>query len=121
MAATSGGPDDSSLGTVFRRLGEARPATIKVLEGRARGAGAELPYACDMRFASAEQAVIGRPEAGTGVFPGAGAVQQLARLAGRGQAMQVIPGLRRTAALMQRGLQGRSRTEFEYGRVLGEL
>ncbi|MEV0986870.1 hypothetical protein [Streptomyces sp. NPDC049949] len=54
---------------MFRRLGEARPATIKVLEGRARGAGTESLYACDMRFASAGHAVIGRPEAGTGVFP----------------------------------------------------
>ncbi|MFK0046131.1 enoyl-CoA hydratase/isomerase family protein [Streptomyces sp. NPDC090741] len=198
MAATSGGPDDSSLGTLFRRLSEARPVTIAVLEGRARGAGAELLYACDMRFASAEHAVIGQPEVGTGVFPGAGAVQQLVRLAGRGQAMQVVLGSEdldareaeriglvnkalsdeelipyvehlaeriagfpeaavrlakrrinaaslppkedvqvdaaqfqilardpesaaRVAALMQRGLQKRSRTELEYGSVLGEL
>ncbi|MFE7110963.1 enoyl-CoA hydratase/isomerase family protein [Streptomyces sp. NPDC057575] len=198
VAATSGGPDDSSLGTLFRRLGEARPVTIAVLEGRARGAGAELLYACARRFASAERAVIGQPEVGTGVFPGAGAVQQLVRLAGRGQAMQVIlgsedldareaerigvvnkalpdeelisyverlaeriarfpdaavrlakrrinaaglppkedvridaaqfqvlardpAGAARGNALMRRGLQKRSRTEFEYGAVLGEL
>ncbi|WP_446220060.1 enoyl-CoA hydratase/isomerase family protein [Micromonospora sp. IBHARD004] len=66
--------------------------TIALLEGRARGAGGEFLYACDMRFASLERAVIGQPEVGTGVFPGAGAVQQIVRLAGRGQAMQVILG-----------------------------
>ncbi|MEV6297486.1 enoyl-CoA hydratase/isomerase family protein [Streptomyces sp. NPDC051896] len=92
VAATSGGPDDISLGALYRRLSEARPVTIALLEGRARGAGAELLYACDMRFASLERAVIGQIEVGTGLFPGAGAVQQLVRLAGRGQAMQVILG-----------------------------
>ncbi|MEV7322041.1 enoyl-CoA hydratase/isomerase family protein [Streptomyces sp. NPDC093970] len=91
-AAASGGPDDVSLGALYRRLSEARPVTIAALEGRARGAGAEFLYACDMRFASLERAVIGQIEVGTGLFPGAGAVQQLVRLAGRGQAMQVILG-----------------------------
>ncbi|WP_369251152.1 enoyl-CoA hydratase/isomerase family protein [Streptomyces sp. R41] len=91
-AATSGGPDDVSLGALYRRLSEARPVTIAVLEGRARAAGGEFLYACDMRFASVERAVIGQPEVGLGTFPGAGAVQQLVRLAGRGQAMQVILG-----------------------------
>lgn len=91
-AATSGGPDDISLGALYRRLSEARPVTIAVVEGRARGAGAEFLYACDMRFVSLERAVIGQPEVGIGTFPGAGAVQQLVRLAGRGQAMQVILG-----------------------------
>ncbi|MEU6341650.1 enoyl-CoA hydratase/isomerase family protein [Streptomyces sp. NPDC046977] len=90
--ATSGGPDDVSLGALYRRLSEARPVTIGVLEGRARGAGAEFLYACDMRFASLERAVIGQPEVGVGTFPGAGAVQHLVRLAGRGQAMQIILG-----------------------------
>lgn len=91
-AATSGGPDDISLGALYRRLSEARPVTIAVVEGRARGAGAEFLYACDMRFASLERAVIGQPEVGIGTFPGAGAVQQLVRLTGRGHAMQVILG-----------------------------
>ncbi|GAA3834224.1 enoyl-CoA hydratase/isomerase family protein [Streptomyces chiangmaiensis] len=91
-AATSGGPDDISLGALYRRLSEARPVTIAALESRARGAGAEFLYACDMRFASLERAVIGQPEVGVGTFPGAGAVQQLVRLAGRGQAMQMILG-----------------------------
>lgn len=91
-AASSGGPDDVSLGALYRRLSEARPVTIAVLEGRARGAGGEFLYACDMRFASMERGLIGQPEVGTGVYPGAGAVQHLVRLAGRGNAMEVILG-----------------------------
>lgn len=88
-AAKSGGPDDNSLGTLFRRLSEARQVTIAVIEGRARGAGNEFILACDMRFAS-EDAIIGQPEAGVGVLPGAGALQHITRLAGRGNAMEVL-------------------------------
>lgn len=46
VAATSGGPDDISLGALYWRLSEARPVTIALLEGRARGAGGEFRYAC---------------------------------------------------------------------------
>lgn len=92
VAATSGGPDDISLGALYRRLSESRPVTIAMLEGRARGAGGEFLYACDMRFASLEHGVIGQPEIGVGVYPGAGAIQHLVRLCGRGNAMEVILG-----------------------------
>jgi enoyl-CoA hydratase/carnithine racemase len=91
-AASSGGPDDVSLGALYRRLSEARPVTIAMVEGRARGAGGEFLYACDMRFASLERGIIGQPEIGVGVYPGAGAVQHLVRLCGRGNAMEVLLG-----------------------------
>lgn len=90
-AAKSGGPDDVSLGALLRRLSETRPVTIAVVEGRARGAGSEFALACDMRFA-APSAVFGQPEIGTGAYPGSGAIQHLARLAGRGNVMQIILG-----------------------------
>lgn len=89
-AAKSGGPDDVSLGALFRRLSEARQVTIAVIEGRARGAGSEFVLATDMRFISRERGRMGQPEAGTGVFPGAGAVQHISRLVGRGRAMEVL-------------------------------
>ena len=66
--------------------------TIAKLRGRARGAGSELALACDMRFAARENAVLGQPEVGFGVLPGAGGVQHLARLLGRGRAMEAILG-----------------------------
>ncbi len=66
--------------------------TIAKIRGRARGAGSELALACDMRFAARENAILGQPEIGVGVPLGAGGVQHLGRLLGRGRAMEVILG-----------------------------
>lgn len=91
-AAKAGGPDDASLGMLWRRLSALPVVTIAKLRGRARGAGSELALACDMRFAARENAVLGQPEVGFGVAPGAGGVQHLARLLGRGRGLEVILG-----------------------------
>lgn len=91
-AAKAGGPEDASLGMLWHRLSELPVVTIAKLRGRARGAGSELALACDMRFAARENAVLGQPEIGFGVPPGAGGVQHLARLLGRGRAIEVILG-----------------------------
>jgi len=53
---------------------------------------ANWALACDVRFAARENAVLGQPEIGFGAPPGAGGVQHLARLLGRGRAMEVILG-----------------------------
>jgi enoyl-CoA hydratase/carnithine racemase len=91
-AAKAGGPDDASLGMLWHKLSELPIVTIAKLRGRARGAGSELALACDMRFAARENAVLGQPEIGFGAAPGAGGVQHLGRLLGRGRAMEVILG-----------------------------
>lgn len=88
--ARIGGSASGSLGGLLRRLSEARQVTIAKIEGFARGAGSEFALACDMRFASRERAVFGQIEAGLGAVPGAGAIQHLTRLLGRGRAMEVI-------------------------------
>jgi enoyl-CoA hydratase/carnithine racemase len=89
-AAKAGGPGDESLGMLFRKLSQTAVITIAKLRGRIRAAGSEFALACDMRFASQERAILGQPEAGLGAAPGAGGIQHLARLLGRGRALEVI-------------------------------
>jgi enoyl-CoA hydratase/carnithine racemase len=91
-AARAGGPEDASLGMLWHKLSELPVVTIAKLRGRSRGAGSELALACDMRFAARENAILGQPEVGFGTSPGAGGVQHLGRLLGRGRAMEVILG-----------------------------
>src|SRR6202451_367753 len=52
----------------------------------------ELPLACEMRFAARENAILGQIEVGAGAIPGAGGMQHLARLLGRGRGMEAILG-----------------------------
>ncbi|MFJ1706027.1 enoyl-CoA hydratase/isomerase family protein [Kitasatospora sp. NPDC088346] len=89
-AAKGAGPGDASLGMVFRRLSESPAVTVAKLRGRARGAGSEFLLACDMRFAARESAVLGQPEVAIGAPPGAGAIQHLTRLLGRGRALEAV-------------------------------
>lgn len=91
-AGTPGNAEDASLGMLFRRLSLVRPVTIAKIRNRARGAGSELALACDMRFISRERGIMAQPEIGLGLPPGAGGIQHLARLVGRGRAMEVILG-----------------------------
>ncbi len=81
---------EPSLGLLFRRLSTSRLITIAQVEGRVRGAGSEFVLACDMRFAARESAIFSQPEVGFGLIPGAGGVQHLARLMGRGRALEVL-------------------------------
>jgi enoyl-CoA hydratase/carnithine racemase len=89
-AAKAGGPGDESLGMLFRKLSQAPVVTIAKLRGRARAAGSEFVLACDMRFASRERTILSQPEVGLGLAPGAGGLQHLTRLLGRGRALEVI-------------------------------
>jgi enoyl-CoA hydratase/carnithine racemase len=81
---------EASIGLLFRRLSTSRLITIAQIEGLVRGAGSEFVLACDMRFAAQESAIFGQPEAGLGANPGAGGIQHLARLMGRGRAIEVM-------------------------------
>jgi enoyl-CoA hydratase/carnithine racemase len=72
------------------RLARAPVLTIASVRGRARGAGSEFVLACDLRFASRENALLGQFEVGTGVVPGGGPMARLSRLVGRGRALEIL-------------------------------
>lgn len=72
------------------RLSRSPVISIASIRGRTRGGGNEFALACDMRYASVEQAWFGQPEVGTGILPGGGASERLPRLAGRDRALEVI-------------------------------
>ena len=63
--------------------------SIGVLDGAARGGGAEFLAALDLRYGS-ERAVLGQPEVAMGILPGAGGTARLPHLLGRGRALDVI-------------------------------
>ena len=81
---------DESIGQLYRYLSASRLISIAQIEGRVRGVGSEFILACDMRFAARESAIFGQFEPAFGVIPGAGGAQHLARLMGRGRALEVM-------------------------------
>jgi enoyl-CoA hydratase/carnithine racemase len=72
------------------RLSRAPVVSIASIRGRVRGAGSEFALACDLRFASRENALLGRFELGTGVVRGGAPVARLARLVGHGRALEIL-------------------------------
>ncbi len=74
---------------VFRRFETSPKPVIAAVNGFALGGGCELAMACHLRVAS-EAAKFGQPEVKLGVIPGYGGTQRLARLVGRGRALQLL-------------------------------
>src|SRR5262249_10920882 len=81
---------EASLASLFRHISASRLVTIAQIEGRVRAAGGEFALPCDVRFAARERAVFAQFEPAFGQVPGAGAVQHLTRLMGRGRALEVL-------------------------------
>jgi enoyl-CoA hydratase/carnithine racemase len=72
------------------RLSRAPVVSIASIRGRARGAGSEFVLACDLRFASRENASLGHFQVGTGAVAGGGPTATLCRLVGRGRALEIL-------------------------------
>ena len=62
---------------------------IAAINGYALGGGCELAMACTMRIA-ADTAKLGQPEINLWIMPGYAGTQRLARIAGRGRALELL-------------------------------
>jgi enoyl-CoA hydratase/carnithine racemase len=75
---------------LLMQLSRAPVVSIASIRGRARGAGSEFVLACDMRFASRENARLGQFEVGARVVPKGGPTARLSRLVGPGRALEIL-------------------------------
>ena len=73
----------------FRRIEQCGKPVIAAVNGFALGGGCELAMACHIRLASTE-ARFGQPEVKLGIGPGYGGSVRLARLVGRGRALELL-------------------------------
>jgi enoyl-CoA hydratase/carnithine racemase len=90
---TAVGPSGLPILTdTFVRITRSPVASIAKIRGCVRGVSSEFVLACDMRFASRENTLLGQPEVGVGVHPGGGGTERLPPLVGRGRALEIILG-----------------------------
>lgn len=84
--------DDGTPGWVdlAARIASAPFVTIALVRGHTRGGGDELALGFDLRYASREKASFSQLEVGTGLIPGGGGTDRLARLLGRDRAFEAI-------------------------------
>ncbi len=71
-------------------LNRMQKVVIAAINGHALGGGCELAMACDYRLMTSGKALIGLPEAGLGIIPGAGGTQRLPRLVGLTKALDIL-------------------------------
>src|SRR6266700_2579897 len=74
----------------LNRLEQTPKLVIAALNGHTVGGGLEVALAADLRIARKDAGKIGLPEVGLGVLPGTGGTQRLARLLGKGRAMELL-------------------------------
>ncbi len=75
--------------SLFLKIERATKPVIAAINGYCLGGGLELAMSCHMRICS-DRARLGQPEINLGIIPGWGGTQRLARLAGKGKAIELI-------------------------------
>lgn len=78
-----------SLRSTFSEFEDLDIPTIAAIEGKALGGGMELALSVDIRVAG-EEAVMGFPETGLAIIPGAGGTVRAPRLIGVSKALELI-------------------------------
>jgi enoyl-CoA hydratase/carnithine racemase len=73
----------------FQRLAASPVVSVGLVDGAARGGGAEFLTALDFRIGT-PRTVLGQPEVAMGILPGAGGTSRLPRVLGRGRALDII-------------------------------
>ena len=73
---------------IFSKIETLGKPVIAAINGFALGGGCELALACTLRVAS-DNAKLGQPEVKLGILPGYGGSQRLARIVGKGRAMEI--------------------------------
>ncbi|MBA2302491.1 MAG: enoyl-CoA hydratase/isomerase family protein [Acidobacteria bacterium] len=84
------GREHAMLGQhIFDLIENLGKPVIAAINGFALGGGCELAMACTLRIA-ADTARLGQPEINLGIIPGYAGTQRLARLIGRGRALELL-------------------------------
>jgi enoyl-CoA hydratase len=74
---------------VHLKIEKATKPVIAAINGFCLGGGLELAMSCHMRICS-DRARLGQPEINLGIIPGWGGTQRLARIIGKGKAIELI-------------------------------
>jgi enoyl-CoA hydratase len=88
-AFCAGGEGQGEVYNVASALADIEKPVIVAINGDALGQGLELALAGDIRLA-ADKAKFGLPQLAEGLIPADGGTQRLARLVGRGKALELV-------------------------------